>query len=284
MKMQTWAVIALSAAGSVAIARPPVTVSLPASHDNTLFDYGTSAPDLSNGAGDSMFVGSTTTNGVRRGLVMFDLSSIPAGSTITSATLSLTCTRVKVRFASPATLYRVSASWGEAGSDSAGTGAGGAAQPGDATWTYRFYTDTSWTTPGGDFAAASSASIPVAQAGLYAWSGTGVTADVQSWVNAPATNFGWILLGEETTSGNVKVFATREYFDPAATPSLSITYTPPCVGDVNHDGVVNTLDLGTLLSHFGQSVPAGTLGDLNNDGVVNTLDLGTLLSHFGSSC
>ena len=58
----------------------------------------------------------------------------------------------------------------------------------------------------------------------------------------------------------------------------------PCPGDVNGDHAVNTIDLGGLLSHFGQGVAPGTLGDLNGDGTVNTLDLGSLLSHFGQPC
>ena len=66
--------------------------------------------------------------------------------------------------------------------------------------------------------------------------------------------------------------------------SLVIKLPPPCPADTNGDGVINTLDLGTLLSHFGQSVTPSTNGDINGDGVVNTLDLGSMLSLFGSSC
>ena len=58
----------------------------------------------------------------------------------------------------------------------------------------------------------------------------------------------------------------------------------PVPGDVNGDRRVDTLDLGTVLSRFGQSVPPGTLGDLNGDGVVNTLDLGIELGAFGLRC
>ena len=57
--------------------------------------------------------------------------------------------------------------------------------------------------------------------------------------------------------------------------------TPPCPGDITGDGVVNSFDLGTLLSNFGTSVAPGTQGDLNADGVVNTFDLGILLGSFG---
>jgi probable HAF family extracellular repeat protein len=58
-------------------------------------------------------------------------------------------------------------------------------------------------------------------------------------------------------------------------------------GDLNGDGLVNTLDLGILLS--GWSIPASAPGcggslpchaDINGDGFVNTLDLGILLIHW----
>ena len=66
---------------------------------------------------------------------------------------------------------------------------------------------------------------------------------------------------------------------------LSRTYTPlTCPTDFSLDNVTNTVDLGILLSHFGQSVPAGTLGDANIDGHVDTLDLGLLLGAFGTTC
>ena len=294
----------LCAFGAVAVARPPIQLSLPASHDNTMFNYGDipapgavgtpNSGDLSNGAGDGIFAGRTLTNGVRRGLIMFDLSSIPAGSTITTATLSLVCIRAGSTFTVREDLHRLIASWGEAGSISDG-GGGGAAQAGDATWLYRFYTSSSWTTPGGDFSATVSATAQVGLPDTYTWSGPGLLADVQGWVNVPATNFGWIVVGEEVPVfvteaigaapiSTVKMFGSRENTLPQARPVLSVTYTPPCPGDINQDGVVNTFDLGTLLSHFGQSVPVGTLGDVNNDGTVNTFDLGILLSHFGASC
>ena len=67
----------------------------------------------------------------------------------------------------------------------------------------------------------------------------------------------------------------------ASTPACP---PPPCVGDVNGDHSVNSIDLGIVLSNFGSSVPVGTLGDLNSDGVVNTVDLGSMLAAFGSTC
>ena len=57
--------------------------------------------------------------------------------------------------------------------------------------------------------------------------------------------------------------------------------TDSCPADLNNDGVVDTADLGILLSEFGTP---GVLADLNGDGVVDTADLGILLASFGLNC
>ncbi|MCB9838879.1 MAG: hypothetical protein H6813_06030 [Phycisphaeraceae bacterium] len=50
------------------------------------------------------------------------------------------------------------------------------------------------------------------------------------------------------------------------------------ITDFNHDGVIDTADLGKLLANFGQM---GTNYDLNADGVIDTADIGLLVSVFG---
>ena len=68
------------------------SLSLIPSKDNTIFqDSGT----LSNGKGIYVFTGLINNNFRRRGLVAFDLSSIPANATVTAAGFSLKkkCTR-----------------------------------------------------------------------------------------------------------------------------------------------------------------------------------------------
>jgi hypothetical protein len=50
-------------------------------------------------------------------------------------------------------------------------------------------------------------------------------------------------------------------------------------GDVNHDGVVNGLDIADVASHWlqmGASVP----GDANGDGIVNGLDISLIASNW----
>jgi len=43
-------------------------------------------------------------------------------------------------------------------------------------------------------------------------------------------------------------------------------------GDINQDGMVNTIDYGKLKSYFNEEVDCGTNGDLNMDGIVNATD------------
>ena len=51
-----------------------------------------------------------------------------------------------------------------------------------------------------------------------------MVADVQSWLDNPATNFGWLVLGDESTSATAKRFDTRE---STSSPVLTIEYTEP---------------------------------------------------------
>jgi len=52
-------------------------------------------------------------------------------------------------------------------------------------------------------------------------------------------------------------------------------------GDLNGDDVVDTADLGVLISQFGTAGPGA---DVNGDGVVDGADLGILIGQFGLSC
>ena len=63
--------------------------------------------------------------------------------------------------------------------------------------------------------------------GRYSWSTPGMVSDVQMWLNAPAANDGWLLLGNETTLSTAKRFATRENPVSSARPLLVVTYLLP---------------------------------------------------------
>lgn len=174
-------------------------------------------------------VGMDGAGGVRRGLLRFDLGSIPAGSTVTAATLRQTVTRVPGAGPTNSTfdLFRLLASWNEG---TKGGNNGSFASTGEATWNDRMRGTASWSSPGARSDAAGSASastaVTAARNASYTWSGSGLTADVQFWVDNPSQNFGWLMTSRaESSSRSVRGFASREGGSNAAT--LTVTYTPP---------------------------------------------------------
>jgi hypothetical protein len=271
------------------------TVTVVPTRDNTL--YQSTSGDVSNGAGVSIFAGVTNQVLKSRAVVYFDLSSIPAGSTITDAQLRVFCTRTQSSGAN-VFVHRVLASWGEGTSIAGGGGgAGGPSTAGDATWIHRFYQTQNWSTPGGDFSPVISTSKFVsAQNQAYTFpSQPQFVADVQGWVDAPASNFGLLLKTNELASGDVFRFASRE--DSADQgPRLTITYTPPTGGgcndlDFNNDDVFpDTGDIADFLSVFSGGAcsndPNCDSIDFNNDGVFpDTSDIEAFLRVFsGGDC
>ncbi len=187
---------------------------------------------LANGAASLIYAGRTGVNAgnsMRRALLRFDLSSVPAGATITSTTLTLRLERTRVA-TFPIHMHRMTSAWGEGISSQFG-GGGTAATPGDATWIARFFGTTQlWTLPGGDFNPVASASSQVGFDEIdYVWTSTGLAADVQGWLNTPASNFGWILLSDSTVP-SVKAFSSRENPTAFLRPRLTIDYAEPAPG------------------------------------------------------
>ena len=200
-------------------------INITPSKDNTLYQYDPADGDTSNALGFHRFAGKTAMGELRRGVLAFNIAgSIPAGSTITGVTLSMNMSRTPISVAYPVELHKLFADWGEGFSHApGGEGDGAPATPNDATWRHRFYDTIFWTTQGGDFSATASASQSVGPVGQYTWSSAQMVADVQSWVDNPASNFGWLLLGDESTIATSKRFDTRESASP---PVLTIQYIP----------------------------------------------------------
>src|SRR6266404_3780052 len=143
------------------------TVSFLPKKDNTL--YLDLNGQLSNGQGVYLFAGRTSNDALRRGLITFDLTSIPTNATITGATLSMFLNRPRPNDAPvDVSLSRASRDWGEGASDAGDPGGIGAqAEPGDATWLHTFYDTSFWITPGGDFSTTLSATTPVMDNATY---------------------------------------------------------------------------------------------------------------------
>ena len=131
-----------------------------------------------------------------RSFVRFDASTIPAGASVNSATLTLCAAMVGPQRTYD--VHRVAQSWDET----------------SATWNNQ---------PATAAAATASATTPLTP-GCMTWD---VTADVQAWVNG-ASDFGWRINdrseGEQTQSSTD--FRTREDTSaPGQQPKLEVTYT-----------------------------------------------------------
>lgn len=123
-------------------------------------------------------------------LVRFDISSIPTGTNITSATLNLYY--FKWWDNNPAgrslTCYRITSDWDDS----------------DVTWNNR----PTWLPPG---QWTDAAAVPGSTGQWMAWD---VTSDVQEFVDGTAANFGWSIMDEKYWGGAgipLIGFRTREY-------------------------------------------------------------------------
>ncbi|MDD5581043.1 MAG: DNRLRE domain-containing protein [Methylobacter sp.] len=218
------------------------TITIGASRDATIYENNT---NNSNGAGPVLFAGTNGGGSPRRGLLDFDIAgAVPTGATINAVQLTLSLGQVAgsgggVGDPTPRNieLHTLTSNWGEGttgqGQPIGGSGNGFPANTGDATWNARLFPGTLWTTPGGDFAASASASTLVDNVidKSFTWqSTTALVNDVQSWLDTPATNFGWAVVNaDESTIRDFRAFYTRDFANAALDPALQITYTVAAV-------------------------------------------------------
>jgi hypothetical protein len=163
-----------------------------------------------------------------RAVLKFDLSSVPAGATITNAQLTLTVTMVPSAAAnSTFGLHRVRVPWNET----------------NVTWNRRLAPDITWSQPGAaaplDFSAAASGTTFVGGPGTYTFSSTAaLMADAQDWLANPPANHGWLLLTpSEATAKTARHFGARE--NPGNPPRLRLEYTTG--GAVNPRGQITAV-------------------------------------------
>lgn len=227
----------------------PPAFTLQADRDATLYESATG--NLANGSGGAIFVGLTGQPAKRRALVRFDVAgNIPAGSKILGVGLRAISTQSSTPAPLATTLHRVLADWSEGASVAPGNGGGGGqALLGDATWLHRSYPSTLWSMAGGDFAATPSGALALVQSGLSQSGGynPGLIADVQSWLDSPATNFGWLIKSDESAPSTATRVESRESLGGGV--ELTLTFLPP--------GLARTWGYGCLVNGAGT---AGQMG------------------------
>jgi hypothetical protein len=194
------------------------SITLNPAQDTFIAEY-ISFPD-SNGTGTEMIIGTQGSNvgfAKNRGLIQFDLSSIPSGAVANSVTLRLTTvTRVpSTPVSSNFELHRLARPWDGLKS----------------TWLLRLDPDENWTVPGGqadiDFAATPSARVQVAGLDNYAFASTPeLIADVNAWLADPGANHGWLVKTEDESIGfTARHFASRE--GSTGAPVLEVQFEAP---------------------------------------------------------
>lgn len=219
---------------TLSFARPALaveTIYLNSSADTALLQNFPS----NNFGGQTYFNSGTTQNYTKnRGLMKFNIAGhLPAGAKITSVLLIVEVVGQPIDGDAPSTfeLHRLLRDWGE------GTGSGNPptlgrpALYGEANWTHRFaQTTNTWEAPGGvpgiDFADFGSGEQYVYGTALSPYSfgsSPEMVADVQLWLDHPASNFGWMLISRsETENFSARRFASRE--DAFRAPILVVDY------------------------------------------------------------
>jgi hypothetical protein len=176
--------------------------TLDAAKPNTNFGAATQLNVVADGAAAS-----------QRSLLRFDLSSIPAGAQLVSASLELQVSSSSNKD-QLLELHRVQQAparpWSEV----------------QATWN-KYVSGSPWSAVGGDFSAASASTLVHANTTAGSLLVFDVAGDVAGFVASPQTNFGWLIKdGEDPAGGSAAAvsLAARENATPGARPALAIRY------------------------------------------------------------
>ncbi|MBM3939441.1 MAG: DNRLRE domain-containing protein [SAR202 cluster bacterium] len=177
--------------------RVPMLALIQADFDTTLFSEVAANADAQ---GPYLYAGKNLFGDSRRALIRFDIQNrLPPGAQVQSVRLSIRLStspssQNEVSFS----LNRVVTPWGEGTSNSGGGEYGAAATAGDPTWTHNNYGSSQWTTPGGDYVNAPSATMVLGIDGSIIWESTPqLLADVNRWISDPSSSHGWIIVGGE---------------------------------------------------------------------------------------
>lgn len=246
------------------------TATFASNKDNTIFSEDIDFNRFYSNALGFIYSGQTTNNFGpynRRGLVSFDVSSLSPGTSVQSVQLKLNLSKAGPSSSGTVIeLHRLTETWGEGTSiNSLNQGYGGPATTNDATWLRRFYNTSSWTSPGGTYSGTISGTATITLPGLVTWgSNAQMVSDVQGWVNTPATNAGWLLLGDEGVIGSACQFDSKE--SGATPPSLVVTY----------QGAPSPTRFESWLATYFPSNLTGQWvdpnGDIDGDGIKNQIE------------
>jgi hypothetical protein len=195
----------------------PLAATLTASSDTYIGEAGKATTNF--GAAASLIVDGKPDHGA---LLRWDLSSVPAGSTIQSVALSINVTGTST---DTFEIYEVKRSWTEL----------------QATWK-KANSSTNWQSAGAqgtlDRGSTVLGTVTASVAGIHTVTlNAAGLAVVQGWVNNPATNFGFILQDYANGTDDDLVFNSRNVAIAAQRPQLQVEYNPPIAAQFQSAGM-----------------------------------------------
>lgn len=145
-----------------------------------------------------------------RGLLEFDLSSLPTGVKIVSASLEIYLDST-LGASDTVSIHSLSSNWVES----------------EVTWLER-ESGQNWSSAGGDYVASASGSFLTDSVG---WKAADLTSLAQQWSDTPTSNNGVILASAATSGNNEKKYVSSDdNVDPSLHPKLTLVYTCECGG------------------------------------------------------
>lgn len=166
--------------------------------------------------------GTSWSTGMLRFGDIFTFGSIPDGSTINSATLTLTITNP----IEGTHLGVMTTGWDES------------------TVTWDAFGSGSPASGGGVTPGAEAASSPTSLGTLSGTQNINVTANVQSWLDNPGTNFGWAFLRDDQNKG--LFVASEDVVNVLDRPTLTINFTAPPVPEPSTGAILALVGLAMV--------------------------------------
>ncbi|NOU20945.1 MAG: DNRLRE domain-containing protein [Methyloglobulus sp.] len=151
----------------------------------------------------TIYVGKNNSGKQYKGLIKFDVSTIPTSATITSATLRLNETTSTGSGSYNIGLYKIKTTWVET----------------TATW-------SNFSAAGNyDTTQQAVTSVATVSTGFKEWALP--NALINAWIGAPASNYGLAIVCENCSNNNFFQFAAKENTTAASRPQLVVNYTMP---------------------------------------------------------
>ncbi len=189
------------------------SIQIFANKDNTIISDFMSN---SNGEGPFVYVGLSGNGGIRRGLLSFQVFTLPTSIVVDSVSLTMNCTKIPNISSDTFYLHQLTQHFGE-GSSSTQQGGGAQAENGDATWQDAYYDSIDWNTAGGDYDTTQLSTCLIDDFGSFTFQNTSIfTQVVQNWLNSATDGLNLLLKTNEQNTHTLKGFASKESTDTAS--------------------------------------------------------------------